>query len=235
MFIRRITGHERPVGAGRVLVALLLYVQVAQARVQQPGIGRRAVLVQQLVDALRPVEIRKRDAHDAQRIVGQLAVGTRQALALARRAGLAIEQGAVEQRHEGLQAGLVLRLLELRPAVLVEALVVKSRTAGAAADDLLVGELGLGIALGGKQQLAAPELHFGDVAGLWVAAYDLVERRQRLVALPGSLVGTRQLVEHLVVARIGGIGLQQRRIKLDRLRAGQVELRHLVRHALEFA
>ena len=133
----------------------------------------------------------------------------------------------VEHPAEGRQALERERLLEQRPAVLVEALLVEGGR-GATADDGRVGLLGLRVALGREQQLAAPELHLVELRALRIALHDAIERGERLLGLAGGLVGARQLVQHLVVARVVGVGLEQRRVELDGLGALQVDRRDLV-------
>ena len=209
VFIHRITGDEGPIGIGCVLVALLLHVQVAQARIQQPGIGGRRAGGQQPIEGLRTVEVGKRDAHHAQGIVGQFTIGARQAVPPAGSAALTIEQRAIEQFQEGLQAGLVLGLLEHGPAVLVQALLIEARPAGTARDHLLIGGLRLGVALGRKQQFTAPELHLGNLARARIVRDDAIECGECRIALPGGFIGPRELIQDLVVARVVRIGLQQ--------------------------
>ena len=138
-------------------------------------------------------------------------------------------------RAKDIEAVLVPAQLEQRPAVLVERLVVESRAVRSARYHGGIGLLRVTVAPGGKQHLAATELHLGDPAALRIARDDRVECRQRLRGLARGLVAARELVEHLVVALVVGIGLEQRRIQADRLGARDVDLRHLGAHALELA
>ena len=95
--------------------------------------------------------------------------------------------------------------------------------------------LGVGVALGGEQQLAAAELHFIELRALRVALHDAIEGSERGIRLAGGLVGARQLVEHLVVARIVGVGLEQRAVEADGFRALQIDGGHLLLEALHLA
>jgi hypothetical protein len=89
-------------------------------------------------------------------------------------------------------------------------------------DDGGVGALGIRVALVGKQQLAAPELHLIELRAVRVVLHDPIQCAERLPGLAGGLIGARQLIEHLVVARIVGVCLEQRRVELDRLAPLQV-------------
>ena len=62
-----------------------------------------------------------------------------------------------------------------------------------------------------------------------------IQRGERLLGLAGGLVGARELVQHLVVARVVRIGFEQRRVQLDGLAALQVDRGDLFLHALDFA
>jgi hypothetical protein len=94
---------------------------------------------------------------------------------------------------------------------------------------------GITIALGREQHFAAPELDLVEVWRRWIAPHDLIERGERLLGLPGRFIGARELVEDLVVARIIRVRLEQRGVERDRLGSGQIDRRHLILHALEFA
>lgn len=118
--------------------------------------------------------------------------------------------------------------------MLVEALLVK-RGLRAELQRRCVGRLGVRVTLGGEEHLAAPELDLVAVRCRGIALHDFVERGERLAGLSGGLVGARELVEHLVVARVVRVGLEQRRIERDRLGARKIDRRHLVLHALELA
>ena len=215
-----IAGHVGAVDARRILVALLVDVQIAETGIQQPGVRALAVLTHVLLERGGAVVVGESDAHDPQGVLDQLAVG---ALERFEPHGLAAAGAEllVEHAAEGRQALERLRLLEQRPAALVQALLEERRTR-AAPDDGGVGALGIRVALVGKQQLAAPELHLIELRALRVALHDPIQCAERLPGLAGGLIGARQLIEHLVVARIVGECLEQRRVQLDRLGPLQV-------------
>ncbi len=228
-----VAGDEGAVDGRGVLEALLVDVQVAEARVQEPGVGPLAVALHVALERAHAVVVGEHDAHDPEGVLDQLAVAAPQALELDRLVRVGTEL-AVKHAAEARQALQGHALLEQGPAVLVERLLVEARCA-ALADHGRVGLLCLGVALAGEQQLAAAELHLVDVRALRVAGYDAVQSGERLVGLPGGLVGARQLVEHLVVARIVGIGLQQRRVQADGLGPLHVDRGDLLLQALELA
>jgi len=212
--------HVRAVDVRRILVALLVDVQVAEAGIQQPGVRALAVLAHVLLERGGALVVGERDAHHPQSVLDQLAVG---ALELLQPHGLAAAGAKLLVQHaaEGRQALERERLLEQRPAALVQALLVERR-ACAAPDDGGVGALGIRVALVGKQQLAASELHLIELRALRVALHDPIQCAERLPGLAGGLIGARQLIEHLVVTRIVGVSLKQRRVELDRLGPLQV-------------
>ncbi|MBV6417675.1 MAG: hypothetical protein CMLOHMNK_02421 [Steroidobacteraceae bacterium] len=234
VFIVRIAVDERPIGRRGVLVALLVDIEIAEPRVQQVRVGRRAVLCDIGIERCGAVEIRERDRHDPQGIVDEFAVRARERIeALFLRGGTRLAQHRIEHATEGLEALLVARLLEQRPAVLVEALFVE-RGSRAELHRLRIGRLGIAVALRGKEHFAAPELDLVEVRGRGIAAHDFVERGERLLGLAGRFVGARELVEHLVVARVVRVGLEQGRIQRNRFRTGEIDRRDLVLHAFEF-
>ncbi len=178
--------------------------------------------VQESIDGFGAFEIRERDRHDTQRIVDELAIRTLQRLRLLGD-GAPAHELLIEHAGKRRQAFFALALFEQRPAVLVETLLVE-RGRGVARDDDVISVLRLGVLLRGEQQLAAAELHFiqlrgsADNARRWCRA-----SRARLLGLARGFVSARELVEHLIVARVLRVGLQQRRIELDRLGALQVD------------
>ncbi len=96
-----------------------------------------------------------------------------------------------------------------------------------------IGARGLAVVLRGKQQFAAPELHLVEQAGVGVAGDQLIERGERLIGLARRLVGTRHLVQHLVVARVVRIRLEQQRIQPDRLDTHEVDVRQILVQVVE--
>ncbi len=196
----RIALHVGAIGRRGVLEALLVDIQIAQARIQQVRIRPIAVLGHVLVECLRAFRVREGDAHDPQRVFDELAVGALEILDPHRLVARADELG-IEHAAERRQALFGQRLFEQRPAVLVEALLVEMR-ALALLDDDGVGLFGLGIRLRREQQLAAPELHFVHLRAVGILLDDAIQRGERLLGLAGGLVGARELVQHLVVARV---------------------------------
>ncbi len=118
--------------------------------------------------------------------------------------------------------------------MLVEALLVE-RGRRAARDDDVVGVLRRSVLLRGEQDFAAAELNFVELRRLRILLHHAIERGERLLRLARRLVRARQLVEHLVVARIVRVGLQQRRIELDGFAALDVDGGDLGRHAIDLA
>ncbi len=134
------------------------------------------------------------------------------------------DQHRIEHAGEGFEAPFALPLLEQRPAVLVEALIVEARS-GSELDDRFVGALGRGIALVREQDLAAAELRLVDVMAFRITRNQPVESRERLVRLRVELVGARELIQHGVVALVIGIGFEQGGIKMNGLRRPQALVR----------
>ena len=132
----------------------------------------------------------------------------------------------VEHGEERAQRVLEPGLLELRPALHVEGAVVvrNGRPARQHGGERL---LRVRIVPGGEQQLAAAELGLVAEAVERVVLDQPVERLQRGVQVAALLVGPGELVEHAVVARVVGIGLEEvvvagdRRLVVGRLAAGR--------------
>ena len=217
LFVVAVLRHERTVGVGGVGVALLFDVQVAEPSVEQVRIRSSAAVLHEIIDGFRPVQVRERDGHDAEGVLDQFAIRPAQGLDLdqSRRVALG-HQHRIEHARKGIQARLVFALLEQRPSVLVEALVVEGRL-GTDLDHGLVGRLALPVRLLREQQLASPELHLVDVSAAWIARDQLIQRGQRLVGLGIEFVGPRQLVEHGIVALVLRVRREQRRIEMDGL------------------
>ncbi len=144
------------------------------------------------------------------------------------------QHGAIEHPGERRQAVFVQALLEQRPALLVEAL---RQEAGLVAlgDDVGIRVLRVAVLLGREQQFAAAELHFVHLRCARIAADHIVQRGQRLVGLARGLVGARKLVEHLVVARVVGIALEQAGVELDGFGALRVDGAGFAGHAIALA
>ncbi len=82
LFVVAVLRDERAVAVGRVRVALLLDVQIAEARIQQVIIRPGRAMPHELVDGLRPIGIGERDGHDAKRVFDQFPIGAAQGVDL---------------------------------------------------------------------------------------------------------------------------------------------------------
>ena len=133
---------EGAVRVGSIRIALFLDIQVAEACVQQVGIRpRRRAMLHEVVDGFRSLQIRERDRHHPERILDEFAIGAAQGLELDQGGRIALRhQHRIENSGERLQAAFVLALLEQRPTVFVQALVVVRR-GRADFDHGLVGRL----------------------------------------------------------------------------------------------
>jgi hypothetical protein len=171
-------------------------------------------LLEQRVQRFGTVEIGERDRHDAQRVFAELALRARERIAVAQLA--VAHQQAVEHLEERSNPFLATTLLEQRPAVLVQALLVEIAV-GTGLDDRGVCGLGVAIAAGAEQDLAAAELRLRVPRALRELPDQLVEHRERLLRLALRFVRTRQLIHHRIVARVIGVRRQQALIEPDRL------------------
>ena len=210
-----ILGHEGAVAVGGVRVALLLHIEIAQPRIQEIRVGPRFVAPHEFLNGLGTIEIGKGDGHHAKRVFHQFPVGAGQGIELDQGVGVALgNQYRIQHAGEGIQAALILALLEQRPAVLVKTLVVEAG-GGTYLDDGLVSGLRLGVRLVREQDLAAPKLRFVDEMAVGVLRHQLIQGVERPVGLRVQFVGARQLVQHRIVALVFWIGLEQRRVQMD--------------------
>ncbi len=106
-------------------------------------------------------------------------------------------------------------LLEHRPAVLVQGLLVECRAIAFLEHDR-VGALRVAIALLHEQRLAAPELRFVEMLRTRVLLDQAIERRQRVVDAPFGFVSSRELVENEIVLGVVRIRLEQLLVHLNR-------------------
>ncbi len=172
-------------------------------------------MLQELVDRFRAIDVGERDRHDPERIFDEFAVRSAQGVDFDERGRCSLrDQHGVEHAREGLEAAMIVALLEQRPTVLVEALVEECRCRPEF-DDGFISGLRSRIRLGGEQQLAAPKLRLVEEAALGELGDEPVEGGQRLVDLRVELVGARELVEHRIVALVLGVSLQQRAVQRD--------------------
>ncbi len=123
--IERLALRKGAIRLGTVLVALFLDVQVAERAIEARLIRRRAVPLDCRLERRRPVPRGERDRERPQRIAAQLLLRSRQ-VRLGTQASVA-DQHAVEQHQERGRAVRVPRLLEQRPAPLVERLLIECR------------------------------------------------------------------------------------------------------------
>ena len=128
----RVELDERVISVGGVLIALLLEIEIAQIRVRDEAVRPRAAAVEVARDRLGAVQVREADRQHAERVVDELLLRAAHRriehgrVAVAAR-GVVGAELAVEQAEERRQALLVLLLLEHRPTVLVERLLVERR------------------------------------------------------------------------------------------------------------
>src|SRR6266699_4672876 len=113
------------VDARGVLVALLVDVQVAEPRIEHPAVGALADLLHILLERGGAVVVGKSDAHHPERVLDQLAIGALERLERLRFAARAGAELLIEHAAEGRQALRRERLLEQRPAALIETLLVE--------------------------------------------------------------------------------------------------------------
>ena len=203
---------EGLVRRGRVGIAALLQVVLAEVAVDLDLKAALAVLLEVLGDRLRAAEVREAQADDA--------VGVLDALLL-ELVGLVLEVVAladlvIEQRDKAMQAVLVKLLLVEGPAELVEREFVVGGTL-AHRDDALVGVLGVEVFLAHEEVFAAPELDFVGVSRARILPGHPVHHLHRLVDLAELLVGARHLVQDLVVTLIQRVFLEQLLVEDDRL------------------
>ena len=111
---------------GRIDVALLLQIEIAQIHINDVAVIRVAAVIQKLIDAGCAVHVGKADAQHAKRVLDEFPVRPAEArqpvVALFE---VEVGQLAIQQREERLQAVFVPGELELRPAQLVKRLLVE--------------------------------------------------------------------------------------------------------------
>ena len=207
--MRRRALRESAERVGGVLDALLLDVELAQLLVDAEFVLAPHRRVDVRRDRRRPLQVGERDARHTERVLDQLAIGTRQSRQLFEIA-LVAPAGKLQVQHaeERLQRFLEPALLELRPAVHVERALVVRRTL-VAAHRHEVRRLRSRILAQREHHFAAAELRLVAIACRRIQQHQLVERFQRRLEFTAQFVGACQLIEHPVVARVVGIGLQE--------------------------
>ncbi len=121
--IERLAARERTVDFGAVLEAFLLHVQIAERAVQPRFVRRRPTLGECGLQRGRPFVRSEHQAQGAQGVVRQLLLRPRQLRNVAQLA--VVHQHGVEQGEKITAARRVVAELELRPAALVERLLVE--------------------------------------------------------------------------------------------------------------
>ncbi len=122
----------------------------------------------------------------------------------------------IEHRHVPVQRLFVELLLVQRPAELVQGQLVVRRGA-AHGDDRAVGALRIEVFLAHEVVFAAPEVHLVDVLRIGILGDQAVHDLHGLVGLADLVVGARHLVEHLVVALVIRVGLEDLPVRFDGL------------------
>ena len=137
-----------------------------------------------------------------------------------------MHQHRVEQGEEITAARRVVAELELRPATLVERLLVE-RAGRAHREHRRIGLSGVGVALGTEEHFATTELRLVGMRTLRVPQHQFVERRHRGIGVTRNFGGARELVQRRIARCIVRIVAQQFLVRGDRL-AG-LRLRRCVR------
>src|SRR5690606_40205271 len=114
----------------------------------------------------------------------------------------------VEQRKERLERRAVALLLEQRPAVLVERLLVECGR-GPALEHAAIRVLGFGVAARDEERLTATEVRLVVVDRVGVLRHEPVERRERGVDVAARLVRARELIKHEIVLRVARMALEK--------------------------
>ena len=214
--VQRLAPREGAEGVGRVLGALLLDVELAELLVDAELVAAPHVAGDVGRDRFGALQILQAQAGDTEGVLDEFAVGAAQVS----QAGevvvsFVLAQREVEHAEERAQRLLEPALLEARPALHVQ----RTALIGAvlvAVEHGAVGLLGLRVVAHREQQLATAEMGLVAVGRLRVVLNQPVEGLERHFQLAALLLGARQLVEHAVVARVLGVGLQVALVAGDR-------------------
>ena len=202
--VRGVADRERLEGTGRVVVALLFQVELAQVLVDPVLEGGGAVVCEIGGDGLGAGEIGERQA-DGPAGVLQAFTGC---LANVGGGDPAVVRLPGVKRDERLQRRVVAVELEIRPAPLVQRGIVEAR-ALAAFEHGLVGRGGLRIAALHEQAFGAAELGFRVQRRPREIRHQAVQGVHGLVAMTVEFIGAGQLIKHLIRLGIVRIVLQQ--------------------------
>jgi hypothetical protein len=204
--------RERGVRVGRVLIAFLLEIEITERGIEQVHVDRIAASVEQLVERGGSFEVRHRDCDHPQGVVDELVFRPAQLPRI--HEPIVGTKLAIEQREERFGALLAARLLEQRPAVLVERLIEIARI-GARRDHRSVRGRRCGVTTLHEQDLAAPELRLREPGAVRVSGNEPAEHFERGRGLERRFVRTRELIHDRVatfeVRRCG----EQLRIEID--------------------
>ena len=214
---RRLDVHGLPLGIGavrrgRVLVALLLEVQIAERRIESRFVCRRTTAFERFLQGVDAVGAREPDAERARRVVHQLRFRPRQCVRGPQAA--VVDEQPIEQAEKRRRSLGFAGLLEQRPAMLVERLHRELRI-GAATEHRRVGLLRVVVPLRAEEDLAAPELRLFEVLATGVVLHESIEGAERLVWFADAVPGPGKLVKHDAVRRVLGVFREQPLVGLD--------------------
>ena len=218
--MQRLAAHEGGEGVGRVLDTVLSDIELAQLLVDAKLVALAHGAVDIAWDALRALQVAQADAHDAEGVVHQLAVGTGQRTQIFQ-AGLVTQGRAqraeleIEHAEEGLERIVEPALLEQRPALHVEG-PFGEEAARASGQHGGIGRFRLLVVAHRKQQLTAAEMCLFGVHGPRMLLHQLRQGLQRHFQLAALLLRARQLVLHAVGAGIFRVGLEEFFVARDR-------------------
>ena len=218
--VMRVQCDEAPVDGRRVVVAALRQIELGEVAIHAVFVTAMTVRREVLVDHLGSAEVRETQAHHLQRIVDPL----RLFLFVLRVEVVAGRDFVVEQREVLVQRLFVELLLVQRPAELVERQFVERRRA-AHRDHGFVGRFCVRVLAPHEEVLAAAEIHFVDVFRLRVLGDQPVDDVLRVVGRAELVVSARHLVQHLVVALVPRVVVEDLLVRLDRLqRPAQIDV-----------
>ena len=176
-------------------------------------VDRIAALLQECIERFRTFQIVEGDGNRAERIVRQFALRTLERIAIAQLA--VVDEHTVDHFQERGNAFFGAALLEERPAVLVQTLIVVA-AGGTGRNDCRIRRFGVAITRRAEKQLASPELRLRGPFALRELRDHLVQHCKCFLGLRLRFVRTRELVHDRVVALVFRILLEQRFIQLDR-------------------
>ena len=197
-----IQANKRLVNRGRIIVAQLLEVELAEIGVDVVRIAATTFFREVLVDDFRPAEVRETQADNAEGVADAMFL----VLFVVLVEVIADCQLMIQHGHEGIERFVVEHLLVERPAQFIQAQLIERRTR-TQANDGTVSLFGIEKLSADEVVFAAPEMHFVNELRVGILTDEAVHDFHRLVGLTDFVVRTRHLVEHLVVAFVIRIGL----------------------------